>query len=142
MGVDLRCGDCLQILPTLPDASVDAVIADPPYPEIQRSYGRMTEAEWHAMMRVVVPECRRILKPSGSAVFILQPNSRKVGSMRPWLWEFMAWCCHEWNMVQDAWWWNIAALPLGGSNKQGLLRSSLKAGLRVARSIGLLQKSR
>jgi len=31
--VDLRLGDCLEILPTLPDNSVDAVITDPPYPD-------------------------------------------------------------------------------------------------------------
>jgi DNA modification methylase len=29
--VDLRLGDCLEILPTLADKSVDAVITDPPY---------------------------------------------------------------------------------------------------------------
>ena len=29
--VDLRLGDCLDILPTLPDKSVDAIITDPPY---------------------------------------------------------------------------------------------------------------
>lgn len=29
--VDLRLGDCLEILPTLPAGSVDAVITDPPY---------------------------------------------------------------------------------------------------------------
>jgi site-specific DNA-methyltransferase (adenine-specific) len=31
MTVDLRLGDCLEILPTLADKSVDAVITDPPY---------------------------------------------------------------------------------------------------------------
>jgi DNA modification methylase len=31
MTVDLRLGDCLEILPTLPDKSVDAIITDPPY---------------------------------------------------------------------------------------------------------------
>jgi site-specific DNA-methyltransferase (adenine-specific) len=29
--IDIRCGDCLTILPSIPDASVDAVITDPPY---------------------------------------------------------------------------------------------------------------
>jgi DNA modification methylase len=119
-------GDCREILPTLPDASVDCVLADPPYPEIARPYGRMTEPEWHAMMDVVVPECRRILKPSGSAVFILQPNSERVGRMRLWLWEFMVKWGREWGIVQDVWWWNIATLPGGGATNHGLLRSSLK----------------
>ena len=30
-GVTLYCGDCLEILPTLADGSVDAVVTDPPY---------------------------------------------------------------------------------------------------------------
>lgn len=30
-GVELYCGDCLKILPTLGSGSVDAVITDPPY---------------------------------------------------------------------------------------------------------------
>jgi DNA modification methylase len=121
-------GNCLDILSTIPDASIDAVITDPPYPHIKRDYGIWTEAEWWQMVvEGVVPEVRRVLKPTGSAVFILQPNSRKVGSMRGWLWEFMAWVCREWNMVQDVWWWNIAALPLGGAPSLGLTRPSLRA---------------
>jgi hypothetical protein len=78
-------------------------------------------------MRGVVDECRRILKPTGSAVFILQPNSERVGRMRPWLWEFMAWTCREWGMVQDAWWWNIATMPQGCTISGKLCRPSLKA---------------
>jgi len=31
MTVDLRLGDCLEVMKTLPDKSVDAVITDPPY---------------------------------------------------------------------------------------------------------------
>jgi DNA modification methylase len=124
--VRLIHGDCLEVLKTLGADSVDAVITDPPYPEIDRPYGRMTEADWHVMMRGVVAECRRILKPTGSAVFILQPNSERVGRMRPWLWEFMAWTTREWNMPQDAWWWNHETLPKT-KNDPNLLRTSLKA---------------
>ncbi len=123
----LHFGDCLDILPTMADASVDAVICDPPYPCINRPYGMWTEAAWAEMMHAVVRQCRRILKPKGSAVFVLQPNSHKAGSMRGWLWHFMAWACDEWNMVQDAYWWNIAAMPIGGATQRGLMRSSLKA---------------
>ena len=78
-------------------------------------------------MRGVVAETRRILEPSGSAVFILQPNSRKVGSMRPWLWEFMAWTSRDWNMVQDAYWWNSAMPPTVHCHAdRGLMRPSMK----------------
>lgn len=121
-------GACLDILPTIPDASVDAVITDPPYPHIRRDYGNWTEAEWWEMVvEGVVPEVRRVLKPTGSAVFILQPNSRKVGSMRGWLWEFMAWVCREWNMVQDAYWWNYTQIPGIHASMHDLMRSSVKS---------------
>lgn len=121
-------GRAEDILPTIPAASVDSVVTDPPYPEIDRPYGRMTEAEWFAMMRVVVAECRRILKPSGSAVFILQANSERVGRMRPWLWDFMAWAAREHGIVQDAYWWNHCAPPTVHTHRtRGLMRPSVKA---------------
>ena len=126
MTYTLYHGDCLDILPTIPDASVDAVITDPPYPMIKRDYGMLTEDEWWALMMGVCAEVRRVLKPTGSAVFILQPNSRKVGSMRGWLWRFMWWVTTDWNMVQDAYWWNYTALPVGGAPSMGLMRPSVK----------------
>ena len=125
--VRLHLGDCRDILPTIPSGTVDVVLCDPPYPHIRRSYGFWTEAEWFSLMRVVVPECMRVLKPRGSAVFILQPNSERVGRMRTWLWEFMLWVGKEWGIVQDAWWWNPAILPNGGANSLGMLRASVKA---------------
>lgn len=125
--VTLYHGDCLEVMRGMPDASVDAVVTDPPYPEIDREYGRWTEAEWFAMMRGVVPECMRLLKPSGSAVFVLQPNSERLGRMRLWLWEFMLWVGREWGIVQDVWWWNVAAMPQSHAIQGRLTRPSVKA---------------
>ena len=120
-------GDCRREMKKLADKSIDLLLCDPPYPEIDRQYGRMTEAEWHGMMREVVNEGRRVLKPSGSMVVILQPNSERVGKMRLWLWEFVAWAGREWNLVQDAWWWAFDAMPMNGSSmKHGLMRPSVK----------------
>jgi DNA modification methylase len=127
--MQLHHGDCLDILPQIPDQSVDAVITDSPYPCIKRDYGYWTVEEWWALIvEGVIPQVRRILKPTGSAVFILQPNSKHVGQMRGWLWEFMAWVCREWNMVQDVWWWNITTLPSGvcSPRGRGLTRQSIK----------------
>lgn len=126
MGYQLFLADCLDVLPTIESASVDCVISDPPYPEISRDYGRMTESAWMEMMQEVVRQTRRVLKPTGSAVFILQPNSRKVGSMRLWLWEFMVWAGREWNIVQDAYWWNYTAMPEAHAIQGKLLRTSTK----------------
>ena len=52
-------------LKKLPDKSVDLILTDPPYPEIDREYGRLTEDEWHELMREVVTEGRRVLEAFG-----------------------------------------------------------------------------
>jgi hypothetical protein len=123
----LHHGDCRDVLPALPAGSFDVVLADPPYPEVDRPYGKLSEAEWWDLMRAVVPEVRRLLKPKGSAVFVLQPNSERAGRMRTWLWDFLAWVGREWGVVQDAYCWNYTALPTGGACRKGLCRSSVKA---------------
>ena len=120
-------GDCRHELKKLPAKSVDLLLTDPPYPEISREYGRLTEAEWHDLMKTVIVEGRRVLKPTGSMVVILQPNFEKVGKMRLWLWEFVAWAGREWNLIQDAYWWSYDSMPLTGTNrKDGLMRHSVK----------------
>jgi hypothetical protein len=120
---ELHLGDCLDVLPGLPTSSVDAIITDPPYPEIDRPYGRMTETAWLSLMDKVVRESKRILKPTGSAVFVLQPNFRRLGEMRLWLWEFLLRTARSWNLVQDVYWWNYTAIP---GDRGGLLRPSVK----------------
>src|ERR1700730_2535144 len=102
-------GDCLDLLPSVPDRSMDAVVTDPPYPEIRRDYGRLTEAEWHALMDAVVAQARRVLKPSGSAVFVLQPNYERLGRMRLWVWEFLVRTARNWNLIQNVMAWNRTA---------------------------------
>lgn len=120
-------GDCRTELKKLPDKSVDLLLTDPPYPEINREYGRLTEVEWHNMMKAVLSEGRRVLKPTGSMVIILQPNFETIGKMRLWLWEFVAWAGKEFNLIQDAYWWSFDSMPLNGSpRKYGLMRQSVK----------------
>jgi DNA modification methylase len=120
-------GDCRELLPTLPAASVDLVLCDPPYPEVDREYGRMAEGDWMDMMRDVVRECRRALRPRGSMVILLQPNYERVGRMRLWPYEFVAWAGREWNVVQDLYWHVPDAVPSAGTDrKTGLLKASVK----------------
>jgi len=53
--VDLRLGDCLEVLKTLPSGSVDAVVTDPPY-GIGYKTGACTGGKWdsvrHAGVRI------------------------------------------------------------------------------------------
>src|SRR5271168_3493634 len=108
----IQNGNCVELLANIESSSVDAIITDPPYPEVSREYGRMSEDEWHQMMDAVVPQLKRVLKPTGSAVFILQPNFETVGKMRLWVWEFLLKTAKSWTLVQTAYWWNFASIPL------------------------------
>jgi DNA modification methylase len=53
--VDLRLGDCLDIMRMLPDGCVDAVITDPPYGEKQASWddSKPPEVIWDDLYRVL-----------------------------------------------------------------------------------------
>jgi DNA modification methylase len=90
-GATLYLGDCLDILPTLPDASIDAVVCDPPYGLSELAAATVVQAiaAWMAGDRTHVPdgrgfmgkdwdrfvpppgvwdECLRVLKPGGHLV--------------------------------------------------------------------------
>lgn len=62
-------GDCLKLLPTLPDQSAQIVIADPPY-NIGKDFGnnsdKMTHEDYLKWCDVWIAECLRILKPNGT----------------------------------------------------------------------------
>lgn len=61
--VTLYLGDCLDVLPTLADASVDAVVCDPPY-ELG-FMGKAWDASGIAYNVDVWRHCWRVLKPGG-----------------------------------------------------------------------------
>jgi len=125
--MELYNANCLEKLPDIPDHSVDAIFADPCYPEIGREYGKMTVEKWMDMMQEVVRQSKRIVTKNGSAVFVIQPNSEKIGKMRTWVREFMIWAAKEWNLIQDMYWHNTAAQPNRHSQrKYGLMRPSVK----------------
>lgn len=127
MNFKLHFGDNLSHLKSIKNESIDSVVCDPPYPCINRSYGYWTEDEWHKMMDATIVECRRVLKTSGSAIFVLQPNHETPGQLRPWLWEFLAKYSKEWGMVQDIYAWNYTCMPTTHcSRKYGLMRPSVK----------------
>ena len=58
---DLRLGDCLEVLRTMPDSSVDAVVTDPPY-----GLSFMGKRWDYDVPSVEIwAECLRVLKPGG-----------------------------------------------------------------------------
>jgi DNA modification methylase len=119
-------GNCLELIRNIPDNSIDAIISDPPYPYVKRDYGYWIESEWLALMQPLTLELKRVLKPTGSVVLILQPNSNGLGSMRPWLWKYLVWCCENWNVLQDVYWWNNTAIPEAQAIQGKFMRPSIK----------------
>jgi DNA modification methylase len=71
--VTLHLGNCLNILPTLPDASADAIITDPPY-ELG-FMGKAWDASGIAYNTEVWRQCWRVLKPGGHLVAFGAPRT-------------------------------------------------------------------
>ena len=64
------CQDAMEVLPWLPESSVDLVFADPPYNLTKtfnkNTFSAMSLEEYEAWLMAWLPQIRRILKPSGS----------------------------------------------------------------------------
>ncbi|EJZ84904.1 hypothetical protein HMPREF9241_01680 [Schaalia turicensis ACS-279-V-Col4] len=63
--ITLHHGDCLEVLATLPEASVDAIVTDPPYALgfMGKTWDKQPDfQDWCRMWAV---ECLRVLKPGG-----------------------------------------------------------------------------
>jgi len=59
-------GDCLEMLQAIPSQSVDLIVSSPPY-NIGKEYeDRQHLAEYLGQQRIVLAECVRVLKTSGS----------------------------------------------------------------------------
>jgi len=73
MNIDLRCGDCFDLLPSIPDGSVDLLLTDPPY--------GITACEWDVKPDITrfFDEGFRTLKPTGTLiVFGVEPFSSQL----------------------------------------------------------------
>ena len=78
-----RCleGDCLTILPLLPDNSVDLIMTSPPYADQRKdSYGGVHPDKYVEWFLPIGAEFQRILKPEGS--FVLNIKERVVDGER------------------------------------------------------------
>jgi site-specific DNA-methyltransferase (adenine-specific) len=60
--IDLRLGDCLEVMKTIPDNSIDAIITDPPY--------GTTACKWDSVIdfELMWEQLNRIIKPNGAIV--------------------------------------------------------------------------
>jgi len=92
MKFELHQGDCLDVLKTLEDCSVDAIVTDPPAgiafmgKEWDRDKGG--KADWIQWMQSVADQCLRVIKPGGHAlVWAIPRTSHWTGTA----WEDAGW---------------------------------------------------
>ena len=86
--IDLRLGECLEIMKSIPDGSVDAIITDPPY--------GTTACKWDSVIpfEPMWEQLNRIIKPNGAIVlFGSEPFSSalRMSNIKnykyDWIWE-------------------------------------------------------
>lgn len=85
------CGDCSEVMKTIPDNSVDLIITSPPYADMKR-YDNFNGVSPDKYIRYIIPkikEIERIMKISGS--FILNINDKVVKRFRhPYVFQLIA----------------------------------------------------
>jgi site-specific DNA-methyltransferase (adenine-specific) len=86
--IDLRLGDCLEVMKTIEDNSIDAIITDPPY--------GTTACKWDSVIDfgLMWEQLNRIIKPNGAIVlFGSEPFSSalRMSNIKnykyDWIWE-------------------------------------------------------
>ncbi|HBO0952582.1 TPA: site-specific DNA-methyltransferase [Pseudomonas aeruginosa] len=87
-GVQLIQGDCLSVMPTLPDASVDLILADLPYGTTQCAWDSVIPLEplWEQYLRIAKPNAAIVLcaaQPFTSTLVASQPSLFRY----EWIWE-------------------------------------------------------
>lgn len=94
--IDLRQGDCLEILKTIPNESIDCIITSPPY-NIGKMHSNhlqfgtyagndMKEDEYQDWQIKVLNECYRVLKPNGSMFYNHKVRIKNGLAIHPLQW--------------------------------------------------------
>lgn len=78
--MELYNGDCIEVMKSIPDDSVNLVLTDPPYNiAVKTTRAGVTKtADWDKIDGYIdwciewLKECQRILKPNGGTLFVAQ----------------------------------------------------------------------
>ncbi len=78
---DVILGDCLDVLKTLPDNSVDLIVTSPPYADQRKStYGGISPDKYVEWFLPITKELKRVLHPKGT--FILNIKEKVANGER------------------------------------------------------------
>lgn len=109
-------GDCIDVMRTLPAASVDAIFTSPPY-AMQRkaTYGGVPEAEYPAWTVAWMGEARRLLKPDGSVIINIRPHIRNGQISDYTLRTRLALREDGWTECEELIWHKRNTMPVGAN---------------------------
>jgi DNA modification methylase len=109
------CADSLELLPELPDATVDLVFTSPPYAlHFKKEYGNADQQEYVGWFMPFARQIRRLLKPDGSFVLNIGGSWTPGAPVRS-LYHFrlLLALCDElgFHLCQEFFWYNPAKMP-------------------------------
>ncbi len=114
----IHCGDAADVLASLPADSVDCIVTSPPYFR-QRDYRGLrkqvgqerTPEEYVARLGDIFAECRRVLKPTGTAWLVLGDKYDDLAQLGlPWR-VALALIEDGWTLRADCIWHKPNAMP-------------------------------
>ncbi len=120
VNIDLRLGDCLEIMKAIPENSVDLVITSPPYFNSSKKYQRGTGV--HYSMDVgeplyVILECSelliKVLKDDGFYCLNLGFSYGETGVLRPF-YIVQQLLKQGWFCIDTIIWWKNNPIPIQG----------------------------
>jgi site-specific DNA-methyltransferase (adenine-specific) len=84
---DVYCGDCVELMKSIPDCSVDLVVTSPPYDKV-RDYKGNVKFDLHNTGQ----EIFRVLKNGGIAVMVIQDQTKDFGKSLTSFKTIIDWC--------------------------------------------------
>ena len=118
MAEKLYVGDCIDVLKTLPDSSVDSVVTSPPY-AMQRAstYGGIPEKDYPEWTVAWMQEVWRVLKDDGSVIINISPHI-KNGELSDYVLRTrLALRDAGWVELPELIWHKTSSMPTGAPNR-------------------------
>ena len=112
MNIDLKLGDCLEVMKQLPSNSVDLVLTSPPYNlgnthhtgnNRHKAYeDNLPEKDYQEWQIEVLQECYRVLKETGSLIYNHKNRIKQGVQISPYEWLFKT----DFIIKQEVVWFN------------------------------------
>lgn len=110
--IDLKLGDCLEVMKNIPSESVDLVLTSPPYNlgnthhtgnKRHKAYeDNLPEKDYQEWQVKVLQECYRVLKETGSLIYNHKNRIKQGVQISPYEWLFKT----DFIIKQEVVWFN------------------------------------